>query len=353
MSLEILAPEAPRWAGLFERLPDERKDVFYAPEYARLAADHLHKDGTPLCAALETEAGFVLYPFLQRELKDLLAGSGVESAGRDTHGLYGRNGAVASSDDADLLSLFHDAFRAYCAQNKIVCGFDRFHPVMENQRWSDPATKLVDIGGFVVVDLAKPLEELEGAFKHAVRKSIKKAERAGIQVSSESSVDRLDRFLSVYSHTMQRRNARDFYYVEPAYYRAIAERLPGRYRYFYATLGPEVVSCELVMVQGHYCHSFLGGTLREHMDKCPNHILKREIIRWAKAAGCRHYLLGGGETPFNSIWSYKTGFAPEGSRPSFVGGAVYDQAEYDRLRAELERSGKPFPAGRLQFYDLR
>ncbi|MBI2362398.1 MAG: GNAT family N-acetyltransferase [Elusimicrobia bacterium] len=349
--IEILTPMDARWRVLFDRLPLASQDIFYSPEYAAVAAKFLHKDGRPLCAALETPAGFVLYPFLERDLATVLDGSGVSASGRDTTGLYGRNGAVSSSDDPALLAAFHAAFAGWCGANGVVCSFDRFHPVLANQRWSPPGTKLTDIGGFVVADLTRPAAEAEAAFKHSIRKSIKKAEKAGVEVFSEASTARLDDYLKVYSHTMQRREARDFYYVDPAYYRAIAERLPGGFRFFYARAGGEVVSTELVLVHGHYCHSFLGGTLREAMDKCPNHLLKREIMRWARTAGCRHFLLGGGETARNTIWAYKLGFALDGDRPSFIGGKVHDEAEYGRLRGEFERLHSGYFAGRFQFYD--
>lgn len=350
-AVEILAPSDARWRALYDRLPPERKDVFYSPEYAGLAAEHLHKNGRPQCAALEGPEGFVLYPFLEREVKSVLGDAVMETSAKDTTGLYGRNGVVVSTDDPGLLARFHAAFGAWCASRGVVCSFDRYHPVMENHRWAAPGTKLIDIGGFVVVDLAKPIADVESAFKHAIRKSIKKAERAGVAVFSETGTAHLDDYLAVYSHTMQRREARDFYYVDPAYYRAIAERLPSNHRFFYATLDGKVVSTELVMVEGHFVHSFLGGTLREAMPHCPNHLLKREIMRWAHAAGCRHYLLGGGETPFNSIWAYKMGYAPDGNRASFIGGTVHDPAAYEGLREALTRSGAPFPSGRFQFYD--
>lgn len=350
-ALEVLTPADGRWRELFERLPRARQDVFYTPEYAAVAAEFLHKDGRALCAALETPAGFALYPFLERRLEAVLAGSGVSSAGKDTTGLYGRNGLVVSTDDPSVPAAFHAAFAAWARAEGVVCSFDRFHPVMANERWAPPGAKLVDIGGFVVADLSVPAPEAEAAFKHSIRKSIKKAERAGVEVFSEASTAHLKDYLAVYSHTMQRREARDFYYVDPAYYEALAARLPGSVRFFYARAGGEVVSTELVLVHGDYVHSFLGGTLREAMDKCPNHLLKREIMRWARGAGCRHYLMGGGDTPRNSIWAYKLGFALQGDRPSFIGGAVHDEAEYARLREAFERSGAEYPKGRLQFYD--
>src|SRR5262249_42450927 len=145
-------------------------------------------------------------------------------------------------------------------------------------------------------------EKLENGYHHAVRKSIKKAERAQVQVFNEGNLAHLEDFLSIYNATMNRNDAKPAYYFEPDFYRDFERQLPGRFRFFYAKWNDRVVSCEMVLIYGLYAHSYLGGTLAEALDVCPNHLLKREIIRYAKSAGCARYLLGGGTRPFDGIW---------------------------------------------------
>lgn len=342
--LRIVEPDDAAWSSHFRDLPREQQDIFYCPEYVELAARYIHRGGRPLCALFESGSTYLMYPFLERA---------IEFAGtvdyRDITGVYGRGGVVGRYPTAAETIRFHDALRAYCRDRRIVCGFDRYHPILRNERMASSSARVFDVGGFVVVDLRPPLGEIERRFKHAVRKSIKKAERAGCEVFSEATGAHLDDFLEVYAATLDRNRAREFYYVDPEFYREIQARLEGRYRFFYTAIGGKIVSCELVLIQGLYCHSFLGGSREDFRDACPNHLLKREIIRFARSVGCLYYLLGGGPTPYDGIWDYKRGFAPDGSLPSTVGGTIFDAEAYEALRGDWQSRG----AGdeRFQFYD--
>lgn len=350
-ALQLLKPSDPAWGSLFDRLPLEQQDIFYTPEYADLCARYLHRTAQVWCAVLETASSLILYPFIQRHLRSLVKAAHAAGDYQDLISLYGRGGAVRRGGSAEDFAQFYSALTAYCTEQRIVCGFDRYHPVMRNHLLAPPQAQVREVGGFVVADVQPPIEELEPRFKHAARKNIKKAERAGVDVVVETNLEHLEDFLSIYASTLQRNSARDFYYVDPDFYRELATTLAGRYRFFYARLGRRIVSCELVLRQGLYCHSFLGGTLADSLEACPNHLLKREIIRDAKASGCRYYLLGGGQRPYDGIWNYKRGFAPSGSVPSLVGGTIFDESAYASLRQELLGAGVEIHAERFQFYD--
>ena len=229
------------------RLPIEQQDIFYTAEYADLCARFLYRNGQALCAVLDTGSWFVMYPFLLRDIDSLLSDKGIAPGYRDITSLYGRGGPVSDVNVPDALALFHAALKSYCLENGVICGFDRYHPVMQNDELAGPDNRVWDVGGFVVLDLQEPLIEIERKFKHSLRKNIKKAERAGVKVFAEQSIDQLEPFMCVYSSTLQRNNAREFYYVDREFYRSMSTQLEGKYKFFYATLDDQVVSCELVL----------------------------------------------------------------------------------------------------------
>lgn len=350
-TLELLAPTDAAWRRHFDELPLAQQDVFYSPGYAQLCARTFHREAAVRCAVQRTETSLILYPFAERAIESLIGDRAAADGSRDITGLYGRGGLVCDAPVQADLARFHDAFAAYCQERQIVCGFDRYHPVLENHRLASPRTALRDVGGFVVIPLAPPIDELEARYTHALRKHIKKAERAGVEVFAEETLDHAREFLAIYTSTLDRRAARRFYYVDRGFLEELAARLPGRFRFFYAALGGVIVSCELVLSHGLYCHSFLGGTSAAALAACPNHLLKRQVIREAKASGCRYYLLGGGQRPDDGIWRYKRCFAVQGSRPSVVGGTVFDEPAYAALRQRLAGAGIGVEAGRFQFYD--
>lgn len=351
MTFSILTPDHAEWATLFDRLPPEQRDVFYTPSFARLCQATLNRNDEVLCAALWDDDAVVLYPFAKRDLGRLTAFEAF--AGRyDITGLYGRGGLVATEPSQEALAAFHAAMADYCRTCGIICGFDRYHPVMANDASAASETRVMDIGGFVVVDLRPAEEAIHDAFKPSVRKDLRKAERNGIQCFAEGDDAHLADFLDIYHGTMARNAAAEFYYFSAEYFATLCQTIPGQFRFFYAVAGEEIVSCELVLLHGKYAHSFLGGTRREALPLSANPMLKWEIIRTLKGMGCEYFLLGGGTHPDDGIFQFKKAYAPEGVLPSRIGGTIWDHDTYRQLREAMTAAGIAIPQNRFQFYDL-
>ncbi len=351
MPFQILKPDSPQWEILFESLPLHRQDVFYSPAFARLSQSTLNQNDEVCCAAMTFDADVVLYPFVRRDAGKL-TGRASFTGYYDIASLYGRGGIVASHAAETNITSFHLAMAGYCRESAVICGFDRFHPVIGNDVWAAPDAKVMEVGGFVVVDMRPEMDAIEGTFTPSVRKDLRKAERNGIVCFAESNCDHLKDFLDIYYHTMDRNSAAGFYYFSKEYFIALNREMPGQFHFFYAVAGEEIVSCELVLHHGNYCHSFLGGTIREALPLCANPILKREIIRFLKGRGIEYFLLGGGARPDDGIFKFKKAYAPEGVFPSRVGGTIWDHQSYERLREELTSAGVAIPSNRFQFYDV-
>lgn len=350
MSFSILHPNSPEWDTLFESLPLDQQDIFYSPSFARLCKNTLNREDEVLCATMTSGADVLLYPFVKRNLASL-TGFPSYTGLYDITGLYGRSGIVGSLASSTDNASFHTAMAAYCRENAIVCGFDRFHPVIANDVRAAPDTKITEIGGFVVVDMRPEMDAIENAFKQSVHKDLRKAERNGITCFCESNGDHLKEFLDIYYHTMGRNSADEFYYFNEEYFSAISKEIPGQFHFFYAVAEDDVVSCELVLHHGKYCHSFLGGTKRESLPLCANPILKREIIKFFKGRGCEYFLLGGGAKLNDGIFNFKKAYAPEGVLPSRIGGMIWNHQVYGQLRADMSLAGIAIPVNRFQFYD--
>jgi len=351
MSFSILTTGSANWDVLFESLPIEQQDVFYSRSFAKLCEKTLNRKDEVLCAAITSDDGVVLYPFVKRNISTMTNFSVTPSL-YDITGLYGRGGVVDSLKNEPDLVRFHDEMKSYCNENNIVCGFDRYHPIIANEYRVSDATEVMDIGGFVAVDLRPEVTEIESSFKHSVRKSLKKAERNGITCFAESNCEHLKEFMNIYYHTMGRNSADDFYYFNEKYFETLCREIPGKFYFFYAVAEGEVVSCELVLHHGKYCHSFLGGTKREALPLCANPLLKREIIKFFKERGCDYFLLGGGSKPDDGIFKFKKSYAPNGVFPSKIGGVIWNQPAYQQIKEDMLCAGIEVPQNRFQFYDL-
>ncbi len=350
MKLSIFKSEDSEWKKLFESLPADQQDVFYSPAFANVCQQTINREDEVLCAAGLSREGTLLYPFVKRSVSRL-TGLKKYTGYYDITGLYGRGGIIGSSEALADSNSFYNAMHDYCRNNAIICGFDRFHPVLANQVYTSPAEKVMEVGDFVVLDVRPSLDDIKKNFKHSVRKSLRKAERNGVTCFAEANADHLDDFINIYTDTMDRNSAGSFYYLDKDYFAAVCREMPGQFHFFYAAVDNEIVACELVLHHGRFCHSFLGGTKRKALKLCANHMLKYEIIKLMKQRGCEYFLLGGGYCPDDGIFNFKKAYAPDSVYSSFIGGMVWDDETMGNIKIDMLANGNELSTGRFQFYD--
>jgi hypothetical protein len=318
LSFHLWSADSADWLAHWSSWPE--REVYAHPGYVSLDEDEHTR---ALAAGWRSDEGCVLYPFLLRDLRG--EPFGVDAA--DVVTPYGYGGAFFWGRDRDAVAReFWPAFDAWAAERRVVSEFVRF-ALFEDELLPYPGEREQRLVN-VVRDLAPSVDALWMDCEHKVRKNVKKARRAGVTIEFDVAGARLDDFLRLYLHTLERREA-------PARYRfprAFFERLPdGLCVYVHALHGDEVVSSELVLLSEHNAYSFLGGTDSDAFELRPNDLLKWELIRWAKDAGKHRFVLGGGHRPDDGIFKYKRSFAPHGLVPFSVGRRVLQPQLYREL----------------------
>lgn len=318
---EVLTADDPRWLELWSAWPE--REVHAHPEYVRL----YEAEGTPLCAA----ADGVLYPFLLRaDPVDIVTP-------------YGYGGAFRTGD-ADAGG-FWAAFDRWAAGQGVVSELVRFS-LFPERLLPYPGTREPRLVN-VVRDLEPPAEALWRDYEHKVRKNVKKARRSGLRVEVDEAGARLDDLVRLYEHTLDRRGAARRYRFPRAFFERIRDRLAGQLVYAHALDGERVVSSELALLSATTAYSFLGGTDDEAFELRPNDLLKVELMLWAKDAGKRRFVLGGGQRDGDGIFRYKRSFAPHGLVPFEVGTRVLRPDVYEEL---TRRAGGPRDPGFFPAY---
>jgi Acetyltransferase (GNAT) domain len=315
---EVLTADDPRWLARWEAWPE--REVHAHPEYVRL----YESEGRALCAV----ADGVLYPFLLRD----------DPA--DVVTPYGYGGAFRTGE-ADA-GAFWRAFDAWAAEEGAVTELVRLSLFPERllPYPGEREPRLVN----VVRDLAPPAEELWMDYEHKVRKNVKKARRSGLAVEIDEVGARLDDLVRLYEHTLDRRGAAERYRFPRPFFERIRERLAGHFVLAHVLEEERVVSSELVLLSATTAFSFLGGTDEAAFELRPNDLLKVELFRWAKDAGRRRFVLGGGQREDDGIFRYKRSFAPHGLVPFELGMRVFDTERYAELSGS--RRTEFFPAYR-------
>ncbi len=327
MKLRVLDAGSPEdlaaWIALWRSWPD--REVMAHPEYARLFARPCDR---VVCAAGEGAAGGIIFPLVLRPLAAEPWADPGESR-LDAITPYGYGGPFAWGEGRRDDASFWDAHAAWCRDERIVSTFARlslFPEQLANVPWR------VEVRApNVVVRLGEGADALWRGYDTRVRRWVGVAERAGLVVEQDPRGARLDAFVEVYTHTMQRNGAEPWYYFPRAFFEAIVERLAGSFTFFHTLRAGEVVSSDLVLCSERHVYYFLGGTREDAFPLGPNYLLKHRVVTWAIAEGKRACVLGGGYAPGDGLLRYKRGFARGGLVPFRVASMIHDERAYREL----------------------
>lgn len=310
------------WERLWSEWPD--REIAAHPAYLQLFAA---TNDRVLAATLASEDGRILYPFLQRAIP----GRPEDDQLTDITTAYGYGGPVfwGPESAAQLAQEFWSAFDGWVSRERVVSEFVRFSLFSDADGWYPG--EVVDRQLNVVVPVNVEEDVLWRSFESKVRKNVKRARESRIEVVVDDTGEFLDDFLSIYTATMNRREAADHYYFSREFFERIHQDLVGQFAYFHAYRDGAIVSTELVLVSAHAVYSYLGGTHADAFPYRPNDLLKYEIIRWARDQGKQSFVLGGGVAPGDGIERYKRAFAPDGSREFRTGQRILLPNAYSRL----------------------
>jgi hypothetical protein len=320
------------WTALWEAMPG--REVMAHPEYALLFA---RACDLAVAVAGEDEGGTILFPLL---LRPIAAEPWARPGERrwDATTPYGYGGPFAWGSGRRDDDAFWRAHAAWCRDAGIVSTFSRLSLFPE--RLASIPGRIEERGLNVVRRLGPDLDEVWRSYHHAARNNVRKAERAGLEVEVDATASRLDAFLRLYEHTMERRGASSWYHFPRAFFARLVSRLPGRAVLFHTVRGGEVLSSELVLCSDDHAYAFLSGTAVEAFPLRPNDLLRHRTVQWAIEQGKQAYVLGGGFAPGDGVFRHKLILAPQGAVPFRVAILHHDE----RACRELAEQRSAFAA---------
>ena len=300
----------------------------------------------PLCLEYRSPLGHVIYPVLLRDL------SACEFAGPPARRLYdvvtppyGYSGpfAVCGTLTAELLQRFFAVYADWARATGAVVEYCTFNPKPESgashRFYPGKAEARTET---VIRSLDLDRDGLWSDYRGAVRRNIRAAAKKGITVEQDFDGVFIGEFLEIYQETMDRNSALTGYRLNREFLERFGESLRGYYVYFHARQNGRIITSELVLISGDSTFFFRGGTRTGALQTRANVLLKHEVIFWSKAQGKRHYLLGAGMEPGDSLYRFKLSLAPRGSRPLWVGKWTVRPEVY----TELVEARKAFESGR-------
>jgi hypothetical protein len=190
------------WNEYLSRLPINLQDIYYTQEYYQLYEEL--GDGKAKCFVYEKNGEIALYPFLINSVNEL--GYELDNQYYDIQGAYGYNGIISSSDSEEFILSFYSAFDYYLLKNNIIAEFTRFHPLLNNHRFSEKYMDVFFDRKTVYIDLFDNYENIFKNFQTTTKKQIKRCNHKynlNIEIF-EKNTSQLEIYYSIYKEAMDR-----------------------------------------------------------------------------------------------------------------------------------------------------
>lgn len=314
------------WNNVLAELTEDRKDVYFTPEYYSLY--EAYGDGEALCFIYKENEKIVLYPFLKNPITPL--GYNLSKEYYDIQGAYGYNGPVTNSEDKEFINRFWNAFDACCQENDIIAEFMRFHPVMKNYVLGEGHFKMIHDRNTVYLDLFQSEEDIFNGFDKSTRKHILKAEQTIEIRPAENTEENVQIFNRIYCENMEHVNSIPYLFFNIEHFRNMFKQ--DNIEFFIAYQGDTPIACYSGLVSDYYYSNYLRASLTEYNRTGVNTLMYWSMIQSAKKHGCHYVHFGGGTSsdPENSLLKYKMNFSKTLSE-FWIGKRIHNQEVYNNV----------------------
>ena len=327
--LRVYELNDPEWDEIVKSFKDH--DIYYLNGY--LKSLKINGDGEPLLFYYDDQKTRGINVVLKRDISDLVYFSDIEKGTLyDFTTPYGYGGWIIEGEDHS--SLFEE-YELWCKNNHIVSEFVRFHPLIENQKYSQDNYDVIALGQVIAMDCTDE-DILWMNMSSRNRNKIKKAINTGVNVSY-GDIEKLEEFIRIYEETMDRDNAEDYYYFKKEYYDCLFNDLKDNLLVFSADLDGKTLSTCIVFMENERLSYHLAGSTRVSGNIYETNLLIYEVARWGNQNGYRSFLLGGGVgSKEDYLYQFKRGFDDKHSFQFYIGKKIHLQDKYDELVSKRE-----------------
>ena len=344
MKFYSIRPSNKLWKKSLSFFSSVNRDIFYTQEFAELAQNTIYKDYSVKCLIAYDNDNYILCPIIERNFIFK------KKKYTDITSPYNLGGPICNKANEKLKKFFNEKLIKYCKEKEVLNFFLRFHPILKN---TDIINKInvSSTGKYAIVNLKKITQPLIKNFEYRHQKSIKKAIKNKVEIIISNNEEYLNNFFEIYFDEMKFKKASKFYFFEKEFFYKLKKYLKNNYQFFYAKYEEKIISCELVINNETFCHSYLGATNHDYKNICSNHLLKSKIIEFFHLKGFQYFFLGGSQSNDDGIFKYKSGFANEEILNNKIGKIILNNDDYLELKETFEKKYPKEDFKKLQFYE--
>ena len=290
------------WNQYLDLIPTEQQDLYFREEYVRLYETDSEK---ACCFVYQDGNSIMLFPFLRREFQ--FKGNTYY----DFETAYGYGGPISNDHSDTFITAALEAMSEKALSENLVCGFVRFHPLLENWDCFEKVGRLIMDRKTIAIDLSDGIEATWMNEIHTKNRNvIKKGEKNGLEFIVDEDFYYLTEFEDLYNSTMDKLEADGFYYFDPSYYNQLKNTIQNRFLGIVKHEG-KVVAGAIFFYQLPYGHYHLAGSDKSALKVSPNNYLLWAAAKELTRRGVKHFHLGGGTdgSEENSLYQYKRKFS--------------------------------------------
>jgi len=343
-SFEILSLESrDNWNEHLKQLPVDQQDIYFTPEYYQLYENN--GEGNALCFVFEKNGDIAMYPFLLSSVNKL--GYNLNKQYYDIQGAYGYNGVATSSNNRSFIDSFYKTFHDYVRDTRIIAEFTRFHPLLNNYKFSEGNLDILFDRNTVFIELNKNYEEIFKTFQTTTKKQIKRCHhKYNLEVEIiEIDTSQIEVFYSIYTEAMARVQSIEYLYFNIEYFRKLISNTKSAL--FIATEEGKPIAAIIAFYTTNFIHGHLGGALTEYLNTSSYSLLYSEMIKFGIEKGCKYFHAGGGTTSNtdDKLLQFKLNFS-DTKADFYIGKKIHNQLIYDEVIKQWETK---FPEATGQF----
>ncbi len=327
-------------------------DVYYLPEYCRVFQEN--GDGTACLFISKGSSGYVVYPFLKREID--LPFANLSKKYFDIITPYGYGGPTCSIDEckSKLMQDFGREFHEYCMDNGIVSEFVRFHPIIQNQEYCSDFMEVAYNRDTAYIDLSQSEDEIWNNMSSTHRNRVRKARTEGLTVENAAACQAsIDLFYEMYIKTMIKNNAEQYYFFSREFFYRMLHHLKDSSSLFFVKLGSKVISGVYLLHHGEKLHYHFNASDTDYLRYGSNNLLIYETALWGKEQGYSVYHLGGGYTGEDKLFRFKRKFSRNNLFKFYIGKKVHNTKVYKTLCSKWrEHWGIDEEPGDINYFPL-
>lgn len=304
---------------------DLLKDIYYNKEYISL---YLKEEEEFFDFNYKEDGNIFVNKSIKRPIKNI-GNIHVEDGYFDLESAYGYGGYYSNTGDRDFLNRAFSSYEKKCKEERIIAEFIRFHPF---NNFPIKQAEFLDFNIYdrdvVIVDLE---QDILKSYKAKVRNTVK---RASEKVEFKES-ENIKAFVELYSKTMQKNNASDFYFFEDQLFQKLF--IIEQVKLYEIVYEGNIVAMGFFMFGDVVAHYHLSANDDLSYKLNSNYVLLNSLFEIAKVKGLKYFMLGGGTTSAqdDSLLKYKKKFSHM-TKPFYISGKIFNDEVYQKYISAWE-----------------